>query len=135
MKYQCNTQCFLNAYLDVVWQQGEDLLSGGAEDGPAAVGGVWQSHGLSQALQDGAAQGQTLGSKVLLELLQAQTLHVDLELILCNMLHPQAQALIQVSPSLELEDTYMTCWTLLQLGLGIHIHLSYINIHIITIAP
>lgn len=91
-------------YLDLVGQEGEDLLGGGAEDGPAVVGGVWKGHGLSEALQDGAAHGQTLRSKVLLELLQAQTLHVDLELVLGNMLHPQAQTLIQVSSGLVLKD-------------------------------
>lgn len=90
----------------MVGQEGEDLLCGGTEDGPAVVGGVWKGHGLGEALQQGAAQGQTLGSKVLLELLQAQTLHVDLELVLSDMLHPQAQVLIQVSPSLVLEEKY-----------------------------
>lgn len=90
--------------LDLVGQQGEDLLGGGAQDAPAAVGGVWESHGLSEALQQGAAQRQTLGSKVILELLQAQTLHVDLELVLSNVLHPRAQALVEMSPGLELEE-------------------------------
>lgn len=90
----------------MVGQQLEDLLCGGAENGPAVVGGVWQGHGLSKALQQGATHGQALGSKVLLELLQAQTLHVDLEFVLSNMLHPQAQVLIQVGPGLVLEKKY-----------------------------
>lgn len=95
---------FLSALdLDLVGQDGEDLLGGGAEDRPAVVGGIWEGHGLSEALQQRVAHGQTLGSEVLLELLQAQTLHVDLELVLSNMLHPQAQTLIQVSPSVVLE--------------------------------
>lgn len=61
--------CAVALYLYLVGQKGEDLLGGGAEDAPAVVGGVWQGHGLSEALQQGAAQGQTLGTKVLLELL------------------------------------------------------------------
>lgn len=101
---KCANARFLSALdLDLVGQEGKDLLGGGAEDGPAVVGGIWQGHGLSEALQQRAAHGQTLGSEVLLELLQAQTLHVDLELVLSNMLHPQAQTLIQVSPSVVLE--------------------------------
>lgn len=61
---------FLSALdLDLVGKEREDLLGGGSEDGPAVVGGVWEGHGLSEALQQGAAQGQALGSKVLLELL------------------------------------------------------------------
>lgn len=91
-------------YLDLVWQEGEDLLCGGAEDGPAVTGRVWEGHCLSEALQESAAQGQTLGSKVPLELLQAQALHIHLELVLSNVLHPQAKGLIQVSTSLILEE-------------------------------
>lgn len=56
-------------YLYLIGQEIEDLLGGGAEDGPAVVGGVWEGHGLSKTLQKGAAQGQALGTKVLLELL------------------------------------------------------------------
>lgn len=91
-------------YLDLVRQEAEDLLGGGAQDGPAVAGGVWQGHGLSQALQDGAAQGQVLGSEVaLVELLQSQSLHEELELVLSDVLHPQAQSLVQVSSGLKLD--------------------------------
>lgn len=47
---ECINMDVLSAlYLDVVWQEGEDLLGGGAEDGPAVVGGVWEGHGLIEA--------------------------------------------------------------------------------------
>lgn len=96
----------LALYLDLIGQKGEDLLSGGAEDGPAVVGGVWEGHGLGEALQQGLAEGQTLCSKILLELLQAQALHIDLELVLSNMFHPQAQGLVQVAPCSILREQY-----------------------------
>ncbi len=93
-------------YLDVVGQEDEDLLGGGAEQRPAVVGGVWEGHGLSEALQQRETHGQALGSKVVLELLQAQTLHIELKLVFGNVLHPQTQALIEVSPSLKLKEEY-----------------------------
>ena len=75
-------------HLDAVGQEGEDLLSSGAEDAPAVVGGVWEDHGLSKALQYRVTQEQSLGSEVPLEMLQAQTLHIDLQLVLSYILHP-----------------------------------------------
>lgn len=93
-------------YLNLIGQEGEDLLGGGAQDGPAVVGGVWEGQGLSESLQQGPAEGQALSSATLLELLQAEALHVDLELVLSHVLHPQAQVLVQVTPCLVLHKKY-----------------------------
>lgn len=95
----------LRLHLDSVGQEGEDLLRGRAKDGPAAARGVWEGHGLSQAPQHGATQGRALGSEVLLKLLQPQTLHIHLELVLSHVLHPRAQSLIEVGPGLVLGET------------------------------
>lgn len=95
----------LRLHLDSVGQEGEDLLRGRAEDGPAAARGVWEGHGLSQAPQHRATQGRALGSEVLLKLLQPQTLHIHLELVLSHVLHPRAQSLIEVGPGLVLGET------------------------------
>lgn len=37
--------------LDLVGQEGENLLGGRTEDGPAVVGGIREGHGLSKAPQ------------------------------------------------------------------------------------
>lgn len=95
----------LRLHLDSVGQEGEDLLRGRAEDGPAAARGVWEGHGQSQAPQHRATQGRALGSEVLLKLLQPQTLHIHLELVLSHVLHPRAQSLIEVGPGLVLGET------------------------------
>lgn len=90
-------------HLDVFGQEVEDLLCGGAEQAPAGAPGVGERHGRSQALQHRRAQGQVTGSSVLLEWLEAQSLHKDLQLVLSYMLHPHPQSLVEVGSSLVLE--------------------------------
>lgn len=88
----------------MVWQDAEDALSGRAEHGPAAAGGVGQGHGQSEAPQHGAAQRRALSSHGVLEELQAQNPHVHLQLVLGHVLHPQRKVLVQVSPRATLQE-------------------------------
>lgn len=56
ISWSSNTPPGLQSYLDVVRQEAEDLLCGGGQDAPAAVGGVWKGQGLSEALKHRATQ-------------------------------------------------------------------------------
>lgn len=50
----------LAPYLDLVGQEGKDLLSGRAQDVPAVVGRLWEGYGLGKALQQGVKYGGVL---------------------------------------------------------------------------
>lgn len=49
------SECVNDLNLDLVGQEGKDLLCGGAEDRPTGVGGIWEGHSLTQALQHSMA--------------------------------------------------------------------------------
>lgn len=84
----------------------KNLLSGGTQDSPAVLGRVGQSHSLSKAMQDGQAKRETLSSVGWIKLLYGQTLHIHLQLIVRNVLHPETQAFIEESSGALLSTEY-----------------------------
>lgn len=94
-------------HLDLIGQDGVDLLSGGTENCPAVFGGIWERHGLSKAPQQRLAHGQAVRILLVLEMLQAQLVHINLEFVFSNMFHPRAQTLKQVRSSRVLRTNGM----------------------------